>query len=90
MRFSIMGFIFSLALHLFKNKSLDIHYIVMLYYHCTYIGAMIILEENMEKYLDKKPKTSLSKSDVAAYVHDMKELEIKHYTLNIGTLKTFC
>lgn len=35
----------------------------------------------MEKYLDKKPQTSLSKSDVAAYVHDMKELEIKHYTL---------
>ena len=35
----------------------------------------------MEKYLDKKQSTALSKSDVAAYVHDMKELEIKHYTL---------
>ena len=53
----------------------------MLYYYCTYLGAIIILEENREKYLDKKPETSLSKSDVAAYVHDMKELEIKQFTL---------
>ena len=43
----------------------------------------------MEKNLEKKHETKLSKSNVAAYVHDMKELEIKHYTLNIGTLKTF-
>ena len=35
----------------------------------------------MEKYLDKKQSTALSKSDVAAYVHDMKELELKQFTL---------
>ncbi len=35
----------------------------------------------MEKYLDKKQTTALSKSDVAAYVHDMKELELKQFTL---------
>ena len=35
----------------------------------------------MEQKLEKRGETSLTKTDVAAYVHDMKELEIKHFTL---------